>query len=144
MNSTVQLYNSQMSKPLHFEPQIWFVSSNTTMFYWHTRMRLMVCILHTEFLKGYCLLSFFTLLSLPCPFFSCFLGEGDTPHTPYQTYHWSLYINNVTIFVCSFASEPFPNFGQDVISICHMVACGYAHQYWETFGNDNKPLVKGK
>jgi hypothetical protein len=24
-----------------------------------------------------------------------------------------------------------------------MVACGYAHQYWETFGNDNKPLAKG-
>jgi len=46
-------------------------------------MGLMVCILHTEFLKGCCLLSLFILLSLPRPFFSCFLGEGDTPLTPY-------------------------------------------------------------
>lgn len=68
---------------------------------------------------------------------------------------WSIYVGSQqTLFdgmmnlqkndtTFSFASEPYPKLGQYVISICHMIACEYAHQYWELFGTDHKPLSKG-
>lgn len=43
----------------------------------------------------------------------------------------------------SFASEPYPNLGQFVVSMCHMVACDASRQYWSILGPDGRPIKQG-